>query len=230
MFKYSDTDVFITQYDNYTSYIGIGTEVRTETTYNVENRQVEDETGQLVNQEIRVPVEKTFNVIVVKLAYEDPVKRKVELLDRQMNMTVDVDTCSLDELKQYQKHQIGLQCTAEIEKGISLVLSDGNSYPFSYTLYDQMNYTELNDCIRDGFDVVPYHANHSDVTLYSADDMKQIVSKQRINKLMLLTKCNQLNRMVDACASKEEVSLVHWDTKLTGEYLERYNTVESSLK
>lgn len=41
--------------------------------------------------------------MVVVLNYVDPVKAMVDKIDKQINPSVDVDNCTLDELKKYRQ-------------------------------------------------------------------------------------------------------------------------------
>lgn len=41
----------------------------------------------------------------------------------------------------------------------------------------------------------------------------------------LTTKCNMLNCMIRGCSNKDDVLAINWDTTLTPEYQERFDTI-----
>ena len=157
--------------------------------------------------------------------------RLVKELDEKINPTIDEEECSLEELKEWQKKQVNAACTAAIETGVDVELSDGKSYHFSYKSEDQMNYTEMYQEIEyDGYTKLPYHPDNGDCTIYSADDMKKIIRSQRMNKFVLTTKCNAYHGMIKDAKDKAAVSAIVWGSDLSEKRQADYDKIVAAMQ
>lgn len=228
--KTTSTGNHVTTFDNYTDVIGKSiekAEIQVEVTEEVPTL---DESG----QEILVTVPSTeiqqVDLIVVTLKYEDPTKIMIEKINQQINPSIDIENCTIEELKEWQKYVINTKCTIEIENGIDVLLSDGNTYHFSYKLVDQINYAEMYQKIEyDGYTKLPYHPDNGDCTIYDSADIKTIITRQRINKFYLTTKCNAYHRMIDEATTKENVMLITWGSKLSPERQQAFDDIISGI-
>lgn len=176
----------------------------------------QNENGEEIEVEVPTTVTEEVEVVEVVLGYENPTDRLVKELDEKINPTIDVEECSLDELKAWQKKQVNIACKEAIEAGVDVELSDGKTYHFSYKAEDQINYVEMRQEIEhDGYTTVPYHPDNGDCTIYSSDDMKKIIKAQIANKFVLTTKCNAYHGMIKDAEDKAAVSAVVWGSDLS---------------
>ena len=176
----------------------------------------QNENGEEIEVEVPTTVTEEVEVVEVVLGYENPTDRLVKELDEKINPTIDVEECSLDELKAWQKKQVNAACKEAIEAGVDVELSDGKTYHFSYKEEDQINYIEMRQEIEhDGYTMVPYHPDNGDCTIYSSDDMKKIIKAQITNKFVLTTKCNAYHGMIKDAEDKAAVSAVVWGSDLS---------------
>ena len=175
-----------------------------------------NENGEEIEVEVPTTITEEVEVVEVILGYENPTDRLVKELDKKINPTIDVEECTLDELKAWQKKQVSATCKEEIEAGVDVELSDGKTYHFSYKAEDQINYVEMRQEIEhDGYTQIPYHPDNGDCTIYSSDDMKKIIKAQIANKFVLTTKCNAYHGMIKDATDKATVSSIVWGTDLS---------------
>lgn len=191
----------------------------------------QNENGEEIEVEVPTTVTQEIDVIEVILGYENPTDRLVKELDEKINPTIDIEECSLDELKAWQKKQVNVACKEAIEAGVDVELSDGKTYHFSYKAEDQINYVEMRQEIEyDGYTTVPYHPDNGDCTIYSSDDMKKIIKAQIANKFVLTTKCNAYHGMIKDAEDKAAVSAIVWGSDLSEKRQADFNKIVAAMQ
>lgn len=191
----------------------------------------QNENGEEIEVEVPTTVTEEIDVVEVILGYENPTDRLVKELDEKINPTIDVEECSLDELKAWQKKQVNVACKEAIEAGVDVELSDGKTYHFSYKAEDQINYVEMRQEIEhDGYTTVPYHPDNGDCTIYSSDDMKKIIKAQIANKFVLTTKCNAYHGMIKDAEDKAAVSAIVWGSNLSEKRQADFNKIVAAMQ
>lgn len=191
----------------------------------------QNENGEEIEVEVPTTVTEEIDVIEVILGYENPTDRLVKELDEKINPTIDIEECSLDELKAWQKKQVSVACKEAIEAGVDVELSDGKTYHFSYKAEDQINYVEMRQEIEyDGYTTVPYHPDNGDCTIYSSDDMKKIIKAQIANKFVLTTKCNAYHGMIKDAEDKAAVSAIVWGSNLSEKRQADFNKIVAAMQ
>ena len=191
----------------------------------------QNENGEEIEVEVPTTVTEEIDVIEVILGYENPTDRLVKELDEKINPTIDIEECSLDELKAWQKKQVNVACKEAIEAGVDVELSDGKTYHFSYKAEDQINYVEMRQEIEyDGYTTVPYHPDNGDCTIYSSDDMKKIIKAQIANKFVLTTKCNAYHGMIKDAEDKAAVSAIVWGSDLSEKRQTDFNKIVAAMQ
>jgi len=191
----------------------------------------QNENGEEIEVEVPTTVTEEIDVVEVILGYENPTDRLVKELDEKINPTIDVEECSLDELKAWQKKQVNVACKEAIEAGVDVELSDGKTYHFSYKAEDQINYVEMRQEIEhDGYTTVPYHPDNGDCTIYSSDDMKKIIKAQIANKFVLTTKCNAYHGMIKDAEDKATVSAIVWGSDLSEKRQAAFNKIVAVMQ
>ena len=191
----------------------------------------QNENGEEIEVEVPTTVTEEIDVVEVILGYENPTDRLVKELDEKINPTIDVEECSLDELKAWQKKQVNVACKEAIEAGVDVELSDGKTYHFSYKAEDQINYVEMRQEIEhDGYTTVPYHPDNGDCTIYSSDNMKKIIKAQIANKFVLTTKCNAYHGMIKDAEDKTAVSAIVWGSNLSEKRQADFNKIVAAMQ
>lgn len=191
----------------------------------------QNENGEEIEVEVPTTVTEEIDVIEVILGYENPTDRLVKELDEKINPTIDIEECSLDELRTWQKKQVNVACKEAIEAGVDVELSDGKTYHFSYKAEDQINYVEMRQEIEyDGYTTVPYHPDNGDCTIYSSDDMKKIIKAQIANKFVLTTKCNAYHGMIKDAEDKAAVSAIVWGSDLSEKRQADFNKIVAAMQ
>lgn len=137
-------------------------------------------------------------------------------------------------LQEYEKFQleynlplkleeISVSCSATINNGTQVQLSDGTTKQFSYTIEDQSNISEMFVAVMVGATEYPYHADGEDCVIYSAQDIIAIYSTLTGFKTAQTTYHNQLKAYIQSLDNAQDVMAVQYGQELTGEYLEKYN-------
>ena len=132
---------------------------------------------------------------------------------------------NLDEVKEDKIEQLSQQCNEAINQGATITFTEGVSEPFTYTINDQANISEMVNAIVLGAESYPYHANNEDCRMYSASEIIMMYSTLSSLKTHHLTYYNQLRAYVNSLTTAEEVYEVQYGQDLTGEYLDKYNTL-----
>lgn len=105
LIKSTENGTFITQFENYTKRIFIGTEVVEVISEELKEVETTDVNGNSTT--IFVPDSKIteVEVVVTILKYEDPTTQLIEKINQQINPTIDFDICSLQELQKYRQEK-----------------------------------------------------------------------------------------------------------------------------
>lgn len=114
-------------------------------------------------------------------------------------------------------------CQKKIEDGLSVQLSDGESYPFSYKQVDRENISEMFNAVVFGATAYPYHENDGGCRTFSAADIVTIYSAMAQNKTHHTTYFNQLKQYIKTLDRVSAISDIEYGQELTGEYLTSYN-------
>ncbi|RHP45342.1 hypothetical protein [Clostridium sp. AF32-12BH] len=101
--KTNDEGTYVCTFSNYTSVSSVAemtVDVVSESTKEIASL---DESGKEITTSVPTTETKQVELVVVVLKYVDPTVALVDKLDKQINPTIDVDTCTLDELKKYRQ-------------------------------------------------------------------------------------------------------------------------------
>ena len=229
--KTNDEGTYVCTFSNYTSVSSVAemtVDVVSESTKEIASL---DESGKEITTSVPTTETKQVELVVVVLKYVDPTVALVDKLNEQLNPSIDVNTCSLDELKAWQKKVVNEACTAAIYYGVDVTLSDKKTYHFSYKADDQQNYTEMyQEIMFDNYSKLPYHSDNGDCTVYSAEDMKTIIRAERMNKFILTTRCNAYHGMIKDATDKDAVLAVTWGSDLSDKRQKAFDALVAEIQ
>ena len=229
--KTNDEGTYVCTFSNYTSVSSVAemtVDVVSESTKEIASL---DESGKEITTSVPTTETKQVELVVVVLKYVDPTVALVDKLNEQLNPSIDVNTCSLDELKAWQKKVVNEACTAAIYYGVDVTLSDKKTYHFSYKADDQQNYTEMyQEIMFDNYSKLPYHSDNGDCTVYSAEDMKTIIRAERMNKFVLTTRCNAYHGMIKDATDKDAVLAVTWGSDLSDKRQKAFDALVAEIQ
>lgn len=229
--KTNDEGTYVCTFPNYTTVSSVA-----ETTVDVVSESTKeiaslDAGGKETTATVPTSTTTQVELIVVVLKYVDPTVALVDKLNEQLNPSIDVGTCTLDELKAWQKKVVNEACTAAIYYGVDVTLSDKKTYHFSYKADDQQNYTEMyQEIMFDNYSKLPYHSDNGDCTVYTAEDMKTIIRAERMNKFILTTRCNAYHGMIKDATDKEAVLAVTWGSDLSEKRQKAFDALVAEIK
>ena len=107
-----------------------------------------------------------------------------------------VENPTIDYVRSSKIVELKRDCNKAITDGVDIKLSDGETRHFSMSLEDQINLLTM--------------AYLKDESLYSAKDMKTIITKTNAHKNSQITKFKQLKDRVNSLNTIEEVSAVNY--------------------
>ena len=107
-----------------------------------------------------------------------------------------VENPTIDYVRSSKIAELKSDCNKAITNGVDIKLSDGETRHFSMSLEDQINLLTM--------------AYLKDESLYSAKDMKTIITKTNAHKNSQITKFKQLKDRVNSLNTIEEVSAVNY--------------------
>lgn len=94
---------YIGTYNNYSSVQGISLDKVTVNVSKSEEIPTLDESGKETTTTIDSTEEKQIDLVTVTLGYVNPIEATVKKLDGQINPTIDIKTCTLDDLKKHRQ-------------------------------------------------------------------------------------------------------------------------------
>lgn len=178
-----------------------------------------------------VPGEGIFSDALCLRLTRTNIVTQVQRLDEQINPVIDFENMSLEEAKAYKIKEIGEVCRAEIYEGADVTLSDGTVKHYTFNAEDQQDVlsavTLAFAAKTMGFtlDYIPFHAAGQICELLNTASMVAIYMTLQLKLTRLTTKCNMLNCMIRDCSNKDDVLAINWDTAITPEYQERFDTI-----
>ncbi|GEM_PF-2152934 len=140
----------------------------------------------------------------------------VSTIQNELGPTIDTETCTLEELKEYTILQFGKKCSTLIYDGSDVNTSKGTKH-FSYEDTDQTNLgAAVNLAIMTGLEV-PYHADGEDCCLWTVTDITKIYGANELLKTYQTTYCNLLNGIVRNSNDKETILSITYGDNLPAE-------------
>ena len=164
------------------------------------------------------------NVYLYKIVDEELVETTVEdkkiIAQNNLIKKQEQEAIELENTIQRKIDEINAMCEKNIAFGI-----DYNGEHFSYAVTDQNNiYNTMQLAKMTGFDT-PYHADGKSCRLYSYNDIMNIYSLQEMNLTQHTTYANQLKLYVRSLSVIKDIENISYGDKLTGEYLDTYNSI-----
>lgn len=162
-----------------------------------------------------------------KLTKEEYETYKLEL---QMDNTIDLERCTLDELKSYWKEKINEQCTEVIAAGVDVETTQGTEH-FSLTFADQINIAGIMITLDSG-DIAghPYHADGKTCRFFSKEELVKISAAATQYKVYNTTVCNHIHTWINRCESKEEVEAISFTSTLPDDLAQSLQAIVASTQ
>lgn len=145
---------------------------------------------------------------LTKTEYED---YKLEL---QMSNTIDLEGCTLDQLKAYWKEKINETCQNVIDAGIDVETTKGTEH-FSLELTDQINIgNTYNNLVAGIITSASYHADGKLCRTFTKEEFLKVAIAALEFKTYNTTLCNHIHTWIDRCESKTEVEAIEYTSEL----------------
>lgn len=183
------------------------------------------------------PESRFVDIIEINLTKADLVNQ-VKKLEEKINPVVNPDDMSLDEYKTYIHDQVSQAAQNDIFSGQDIVLSDGTTGHFTFTLEDQSNTASAMATVREllgqGSEIsdlaVPYHSSGNPCQMYSVIDFMTIYMTLYIHSTYVQTYCNAINMLIKECEDKESLSSISYGMELPEDSQTRVNEIVASAK
>lgn len=125
---------------------------------------------------------------------------------------------SLQFVKDRKIEYMSYLCNQTIEKGIKVILSDGELHTFALTEKDQTNLMGRLTQINAGALQVSYHADNDICVYYSAEDMMKIIQTSMFYIDFQTTYFNSLKHYINSMDNLINVSSVYYGMEIPEEY------------
>lgn len=148
------------------------------------------------------PESRFVDVIEINLTKADLVNQ-VQKLDAKINPVINPDEMDLEEYKTYIHNQVSQSAQADIFNGQDIVMSDGSTGHFTFTLEDQSNTASAMASVREllgqGVPIeqlsVPYHSSGNPCEMFSVVDFTNIYTTLYLHSTYVQTYCNAINML-----------------------------------
>lgn len=177
---------------------------------------------------------KDIPAIKVTLKEADIIPR-LNKIESDLYTSIDVDTMSLEEYKEYKKSLVSDACINKIYAGIDFNTGSEEEH-FTYYPEDQTNFNDMNNQIEAGFDIIPYHSARernsitSPCKIYPVSVVRGIYVAQVMNKFIQTTKCNHIYQWIDGLDNKTAIEPITFDSELPEPYLTSFNKLIAKVE
>ena len=171
--------------------------------------------------------------LVVRLKKRN-LAEQVERLDKQINPVYDMDSMTVEELKEYKLKQISAAGETDVFSGDRVTFKDGTSKTYTFNAEDQRNlqtYLGLIAQIPDKSTIqIAYHATDEICREYSAEDIVTIYFTLQAKLLYVQTYVNMLRNYIKTLSDKTTIKAIEYGTVLPQEYqLQMQTIMQTSL-
>ena len=159
---------------------------------------------------------------------------EVERIKNIVEPVIDIDSMTIDELKDYKIGLINTAGSQDIYSGDFVELSDKTTKIFSYSQHDQANLESYLALILAADDrenlYIAYHGQNETCRQYNYIDIVLIYFTLSMKKLRVFTYVNMLRDWIKTMSDIEQVKNIQYGTALPLEYQNQMNTImEGSL-
>lgn len=149
---------------------------------------------------------------------------EVERIKNIVEPVIDIDSMSLNELKEYKKRQISLAGSEDIYAGSQVTFEDGTTKTYTFGTHDQQNLQVylglIGQASQEERDVlaIPYHAIGEECTFYNYRQIVTIFFTLQLKLLDRYTRVNMLRLYIDSLTTTDQVKEITYETELPAEY------------
>lgn len=152
---------------------------------------------------------------------------EVERIKNIVEPVIDIDSMSLNELKEYKKKQISLAGSEDIYAGSQVTFEDGTTKTYTFGTHDQQNLQVYLGLIGQATQeerellAIPYHAIGEECTFYNYRQIVTIFFTLQLKLLDRYTRVNMLRLYIDTLMTIDQVKEITYETELPAEYEDR---------
>lgn len=174
--------------------------------------------------EIKAIHEDEYIVLASALKDADEISAEVETPEEPTNESYDepeetaVGETTVEYIREVKLKELSLACNKAIINGFDLETSDGKKHHFSMTMQDQANLVALQVQLLSGATEIPYHADGEECTLYSADEMAEIINAANAHKTYHLVYFNALKCWINTLKRMSSISSVEYGSEIPKKY------------
>ena len=153
---------------------------------------------------------------------------QVNRIERKIDNAIDFDAMTMEEYKQYLLDDISDKGREEIFAGTGVVLSDGSSQVFTYTLEDQSNLNSaifIAEKLDDLTMSFPYHGTGQECKLFPVIDILTIYMNLKMMAVEVQTRVNMLKNYIRTINDKETLMTITYNTPLPTEWKAKYDAI-----
>lgn len=166
--------------------------------------------------------ESEYNILKDALTINESIEIPEETYEPEERIEEDRPTedeiNTLRFVKDSKIKEMKYMCNANIIQGFNIVLSDGISHHFDFTVEDQLNMISLKDLLESGETSIPYHASNEACKFYSSEDIKLILNAGTNLKFYHVAYFNSLKQYIKSLKSINTICKVFYGMDIPGKY------------
>lgn len=125
---------------------------------------------------------------------------------------------TLEFVRESKINEMSAICNTMITQGFDVVLSDGKSHHFDFSVDDQLNMMSLKELLMAGETSIPYHASNEPCKFYSVEDIQIILNTGTNLKTYHITYFNALKQYIKSLRSINTISKVYYGITIPEKY------------
>lgn len=151
--------------------------------------------------------------VIVKEISRTEYEELKQLLDNNAAV-ISGDDLDLQIARANKIQELDKQCSDVIDAGITIRLSDKNTYTFQLTVEDQLNLAAMQRKIDRGAELLVYHEKGQTCKLFDRDDIQHIIDEANKFIEYNTTYFNLMRHCINIMYNIEEINAIHYGDTL----------------
>lgn len=167
--------------------------------------------------------EERYNILLETLELNETIDAS-EYVDDTDSSNIDSEDVSEEEqitiefMRESKINEMSNACEAVITSGFDIVLADGESHHFDFTLEEQANFMFFKSAIDAGSTSIPYHAKDEACRYFTAEEILSIIDMGISLKTYHTTYFNSLKQYIKSLETVDEIYAIYYGISIPEEY------------
>jgi len=183
------------------------------------NGLIEENINEYQTVELIEVDETEYNILKDALSSNESIEIPEEPEEQpEENEPTEDELNTLEFVRESKIAEMNNACNTMITQGFNVVLSDGESHHFDFSVDDQLNMMSLKELLAAGETSIPYHASNEACKFYSVEDIQIILNAGTNLKTYHVTYFNALKQYIKSLRSINTISKVFYGIDIPEKY------------